>query len=82
MPKPYYTTGKGKAEYAIRRRAHNWITIDGIQTETGLPRRAIRDAINGLVVNNILVRSGEFKNGTQYRYTDWELDRRNKAERT
>ena len=76
MPISYYRTAKGKAEYAIRSRAHDWITIDGIQTETGLPRRAIRDAMIELAYNNVLVQSGEFKNGKQYRYTEYWLSRK------
>lgn len=74
MPVNYSRTNKGKAEGYIRRNAHKWLTVDSIAADTELPRRAIRDALEELLINNVLQKQGD-RRTAKYRFTNWQLER-------
>lgn len=74
MPIPYHRTKKGQAERYIWQNAKEWISLDGIASVTGLPMRAIRDAIKGLMMNDVIRMRGSGRR-VEYRFTRYYLER-------
>lgn len=74
MPIPFHRTKKGQAKRYIQQNAQKWVTLDSVETATGLPRRAIRDAMEELLVNNVVRKRGAGRQ-SEYRFTKYFLER-------